>query len=176
MVFFLIMVLSCQSKKENQENVSIATPPINKEAARPEPIEIEDFLGTWRFKDPHPSEQLVEDHYMVIEMSDSVLTGRYYGTTDDFDDSREGYFPGFFFSKMEDLKIENDTIKFKLKVSNDRLYKEPVPLKFKVGDNIDLSQWEYVVTYFERDYVGLFTDKGIEFDIYLREERVFKKQ
>lgn len=173
-LFFLLgTTLSCQlEKKDEEEIITVASPQTEKA----EPLKNDDLLGVWKYKDLYPSQQLVEDHFMVIEMIDSTLIGTYYGTTDDFDDSREGYFPGFFVSNMEELSIVNDTIKFKLIVSNDFLFKNPVPLEFDSGGDSGLPKWQYGVTYFERDYVGLVRNTGIEFDIHLRRERIFKKQ
>ena len=56
----------------------------------------------------------MENHYVELSMRADSVTGRYYGTTDDFDSAREGYRPGFFVTTMNDLRIADGTISFSL--------------------------------------------------------------
>ena len=43
-------------------------------------------------------------------------TSLFYGNTDLFDSAREGYTPGYFVVKMNNLKIENENITFSILV------------------------------------------------------------
>ncbi|KYG81555.1 hypothetical protein EV198_1753 [Roseivirga ehrenbergii] len=172
---FLIVILfpSCQQERAKTNTSIVEEKPL---APEPKVNSPDDFLGEWKFSDPHPSEELKEHHYMIIEKTNIDLVGWYFGTTDDFDQAREGYFPGFFVAKMENLSFAGDTIKFSLKVQEDQLYEKPIPLNKRPEDEINLPKWEYGVPYSEREYVGILGKKGIEFDIYLSYERVFVKQ
>lgn len=53
----------------------------------------------------------------IIELcydGDSVVKGYFWGTSDEFDEAREGYYPGFIVLPMEDLKVCTDSIFFVL--------------------------------------------------------------
>ena len=78
------------------------------EAAQP------DSVLTYEYVYPYNTEDLVENHYIELRMRGDSVTGRYYGTTDDFDSAREGYLPGFFVTTMNDLRIVDGAISFSL--------------------------------------------------------------
>ena len=172
----LFSVLSgCQSASEKQMEVAeerIKEYLEDQEKMAKKPIEL---AGIWKFEDVYASEELQEHHYMVLEDQGDSLIGRYYGTTDDFDDAREGYFPGFFVATMKNLLISNDSLKFTLSIDRDELFAKPVPLTLNENDSIGLAKWDYGVTYIQRDYAGLINKGQIEFDIYLSRHRVFKR-
>lgn len=72
---------------------------------------------------------MYEDQYLVIEQDENgKLSGYYYGTTDDFDDVREGYRVGFFVSKVEDLVANEHVVEFKVNVNTANAFSSPVPL------------------------------------------------
>ncbi|WP_339694755.1 hypothetical protein [uncultured Roseivirga sp.] len=172
---FLIVILfpSCQQERAKTNTSIVEEKPISPQPKVNGP---DDFLGKWKFSHPDASEELKEHHYMILEQTNDDFIGWYFGTTDDFDQAREGYFPGFFVAKMENLSLVGDTIKFSLKVQEDQLYEKPIPLDKRPEDEINLAKWEYGITYSEREYVGILGKKGIEFDIYLSYERIFVKQ
>ena len=91
----------------------------------------DNFIGVYEYIYPDNMPDLIENHYIVIDTFHNQLTGYYYGTSDEFDEAREGYLPAFFVSKMQNLKIMNDTIYFTLIVNNDDFLTKPVALEFK---------------------------------------------
>jgi len=87
----------------------------------------------------------------------------YYGTSDEFDEAREGYLPGFFISPMDNLQISGDTIKFILKTDNSDFLTKPVDLTIqstKEAINAGYKNWENKIPTNSETYIGLI--KGSE--------------
>ena len=84
------------------------------------------FEGIYRYNYKHNTDDLIENHYIEF-------TGRevfYYGTSDDFDEAREGYLPGFFRAKITNLKRDKGSIEFNLNIKNSDIYTNAItPLK-----------------------------------------------
>ncbi|RKQ51193.1 hypothetical protein BXY85_2215 [Roseivirga pacifica] len=171
----VVLLFGCQSSVKKQAEVAeerIEEYLETQVELVEKPIQL---TGLWMFEDVHASEELQEHHYMVIEGDGDELVGWYYGTTDDFDDAREGYYPGFYVSAMQDLILDGDSLRFSISINEEKLYTKPVPLTLTENDSIDLPKWDIGVTYFQRDYVGIVRKERIEFDIYLRRYRIFKR-
>jgi len=86
------------------------------------------YAGIYEYKYPYASEPS-ENQYIVLSEKNGKTSGFYYGTSDEFDSAREGYECGFFVVPMNQLKIDNGTIKFVLNVKNDDMLTKPVDLK-----------------------------------------------
>ncbi|MCM1347458.1 MAG: hypothetical protein NC206_10300 [Bacteroides sp.] len=57
----------------------------------------------------------MDDNIIEIRYDgDSVVEGYFWGTSDEFDEAREGYYPGFIVLPMKELKIRTDSIFFAL--------------------------------------------------------------
>jgi len=77
-------------------------------------------------------EDMYEDQYLVIEQDEKgKLSGYYYGTTDDFDEVREGYRPGFFVAELKDIKSDAKSLDFSVEVQTEDLFSLPVPLNVR---------------------------------------------
>ncbi len=83
------------------------------------------YTGVYEYVYPYNTSDLIENQYIVLINNGNKLEGYYYGTSDEFDEAREGYLPAFFVTKMEDLIIYNATIKFTLHIENSDLITEP---------------------------------------------------
>lgn len=69
--------------------------------------------------------------YSVIELIsevDKVLNGYFWGTTDEFEDVREGYYPGFMVLPMQDIEQRGDTLNFVLDSNGHKFYSAPVSI------------------------------------------------
>ncbi|GEM_PF-2382298 len=103
------------------------------------------LVGVYKYDNENDTQDLVEDHYIIIEIMNDRYYGRYYGTSDDFDTAREGYYPGFFVSEMRDLVIENGEMEFSIKLQNSEVFSKPVELQYKTSNDvpiIDNPIWE----------------------------------
>ena len=111
--------------------------------------------GVYRFVYPYSTPDLVEDHLIVLDTVGGVLRGWYYGTSDDFDDAREGYLPGFFVADMEGLTLSGDTLTFTLRPA--RMFTAPVPLRYRSAPEVPagaLAPWKGPVREPERRFTG----------------------
>ena len=139
-------------------------------------------VGVYKYEYEHNTDYLSEDHYIVIEKVNDKLAGRYYGTTDDFDTAREGYYPGFYVSSMRDLKISKDSITFNIQLHKNEIFSMPVDLKYKTSMEVPLEQnslWDNnhifedpVINH--KDYEGIIINDKIQIDVDFG-PRVFKK-
>jgi hypothetical protein len=122
----------------------------------------EKYTGVYEYVYPNNTSDLIENHYIVLINNDNKLEGFYYGTSDEFDEAREGYLPAFFVTKMEDLIINNDTIKFTLHIQNSDLFTQPVDLKYKTTTealNAGFIKWENKIPTPPKSYSGFLKDE-----------------
>jgi len=123
-------------------NVIEIYPGIQKE------VSSKDLSGTYEYIYPYNSEDLIENQYIILVKSKEGYSGWYYGTSDEFDSAREGYLPAFFVTEMINLKISNDTITFKLAISDNDPLTEPVNLKLRSTEEAikaGYSKWSNII-------------------------------
>ncbi len=94
-------------------------------------VGLNDLNGIYEYIYEYNTEDWIENHYLEFRNKEAF----YYGTSDDFDDAREGYDPGFFVAQIEDLKKNENIISFKLKVSNSLFYKQPITPLYQANGN-----------------------------------------
>ncbi len=125
-------LISCgRTEEAKQSNYEIT-----KKAVQPRSID-----GVYEYVYPDNIPDLIENHYIVLKNGG----GLYYGTSDEFDEARAGYLPGFFVVPMQDLSISGDGIRFKLEITSADLFAKAIPLKFKSSaeaKKAGYKQWE----------------------------------
>jgi hypothetical protein len=124
--------------------------------------ETDKYNGVFEYVYPGNTSELIENHFIVFATVDNKLKGYYYGTSDEFDEAREGYLPAFFVAKMDNLIISGDTIRFILKVDNSEFLTKAVDLKYvSTKDAIDAGykNWENKIPTIPKEYIGLFKDE-----------------
>ena len=94
--------------------------------------------GIYEYVYEYNSNDFKENHYMKFTTVDGTLQGIYYGTSDDFDEAREGYLPGFYKESMKNIKLTASTLTFDLYVSNAQMYKKPIT---PLGEPKDNAVW-----------------------------------
>lgn len=95
------------------------------------------LIGVYEYVYEYNTKNLTENHYIVLESDNDFVTGRYYGTSDDFDDAREGYLPGFFVAPMRQLYIQGQKISFQIELQADDLFIKPIELSIKSSQEVD---------------------------------------
>ena len=122
-----------------------------------------DLSGTYEYIYPYNSADLIENQYIVLIQNKTGYSGWYYGTSDEFDSAREGYLPAFFVTEMLNLKISNDTITFKLAISDNDLLIEPVTLKLRSTEEAikaGYSKWGNKINPTPKEYWGLIINSN----------------
>jgi hypothetical protein len=119
------------------------------------------YVGVYEYVCPGNTQDLIENHFIVLSEKGDVLSGLYYGTSDEFYPAREGFLPGFFVSPMVNLKINGDTIRFVLNTKNSDFLTQSVNLKIKSTKEAISSgykNWGNKITTSPKAYVGLIKD------------------
>lgn len=118
------------------------------------PFQRNQLSGIYEYQYEHNTDDLIENHYLEFQDGKAF----YYGTSDDFDESREGYLPGFFKIEILNLKITDNKIDFTIDIDDSDLYKNPIiPLK-KVDNN---NLWGIEIQKKQRRYTGNVNDNII---------------
>lgn len=102
--------------------------------------------GVYQLINTKESKNVLKDHNIVLEKgAKGKISGRFYGTTDDFVDAREGYLPGHFVAPMENLRVTKDSIFFTINVAHKDLFKNPIPRNVKTAKaahNLKRAAWK----------------------------------
>ena len=113
------------------------------------------------------SSDLNENHFIVLDSVISPPRGWYYGTSDEFDQAREGYLPGFFVAPMEGLTLSASTISFALR-RPERFFASPVPFTYRSADAVPagvFGDWTVRLPEESRHYVGATSSDQITLDL-----------
>lgn len=129
---------------------------------------------TYKFTYPYSTPDLVEDHYIVIDTTGGKPHGWYYGTTDDFDEAREGYTPGFFAAAMQKFTFAKDSIAFSLTIDAKQIFEKPVPRAVRDPATRKAARWSTVPLAGTRAYSGKVAGDSIVLRVG-RERRVFRR-
>jgi len=146
-------------------------------------VDYDHITGTYFYDYPDHSTVLLEDHYIRLERIEDELFGYYYGTTDDFDDAREGYQTGFFVSAMKDLAVSGDEISFSVQLFDKDIFTYPIALKYSSSEEISLEEnepWINANIFSQEEgitvvYSGIIEDEKIILKIE-NENRIFDKR
>lgn len=144
--FIFAVLFSLTTDGQNQESSVIDS-------------KIKKIIGTFH-EELNPEE--VASLYITTDQG--KLRGWFYGTSDEFDHAREGYYCGFFVSEIQDIQINGDTITFQLTIGPDKCFESPVSLQYRSAEEVRNSgqkQWvQQGVPSQTVHYRGLFKQKG----------------
>lgn len=140
------------------------------------------IFGVYEYVYSDSTPGLCENQYIVFEKTEEgCVVGYYYGTTDEFDEAREGYLPGFFVAKMDSLQIDKDSISFIIKVPNEDIFAHPIPLSIRTAHEVSEKQfqvWDVVpLLNCSKKYKGIIKNNAIFFEDEKHTlDKTFKKQ
>ena len=122
------------------------------------------YVGIYEYVYPFSSE---ENQYIVLKEENGKIIGFYYGTSDEFDEAREGYSPAFFVAKMDQLEINGNSIQFVLNVNNSDFLTKPIDFQITSTQEAIKSgykNWRNGISTEPKKYVGfLSADEGTIF-------------
>jgi hypothetical protein len=129
-------------------------------------------LGVYKYKYEYNTKDLTENHYIKLEEINGKISGIYYGTSDDFDEAREGYLPGFFKVNMLNINITDSKINFKLKVNDSDIYDKAIT---PFNNPKNKKQWTVGLRNYERNYFGKISANKILVETEGFDKRTFIK-
>ncbi len=94
--------------------ISVSTIPLSAQ----ERVDIDTLWYRYHnLEQDHYPDLLPEDCYMELYLENGILKkGYFWGTTDEFEQAREGYECGYFVIPMTDIKQDKDSISFRLDI------------------------------------------------------------
>jgi len=136
-------IISCNSKKtDSKEKVDIPIEKIKLDKSNQD-----NLIGVYEYIYEHNTENLIENHYIEF-LTDKAI---YYGTSDDFDNAREGYYPGFFSTEIIDLKTDKNQIEFTLNPNDFIFYNGVISPLIQTDKN---EPWNIKISSKMRNYRG----------------------
>ena len=128
-------------------------------------------FGIYEYVYKYNTKTLKENHYIKISKSNGKTLGYYYGTSDDFDNAREGYLPGFYSQKMINLQINGNKISFEIQPK--KFFSKAVTPIEKETSNSDWGIW--IKNIEKRYYNGEYRENKLIIQSDGIDMRVFKK-
>ncbi|TPN88874.1 hypothetical protein [Aquimarina algicola] len=156
----LVILLNACTQEKRDKLIAVNEPKIDQSIK---------LSGIYQYVYEHNTKYLIENHYLEFKNGNAF----YYGTSDDFDEVREGYHPGFFKTQIDKIDIGEDTISFSLHVNDSIFYKKPISPLYKNKKN---QRWDIGVRYNTRDYNGKITGDTIIIHTKNFDPRVFIKK
>tara|TARA_Y100001949_G_C15937240_1_gene308486 strand:- start:160 stop:1122 length:963 start_codon:yes stop_codon:yes gene_type:complete len=186
-LFFLLilLLLGCTSKSDSTEQKLISELDsvkseelviANLEQEEPQPKKKLYLNGIYEYDYPHDTEDMNENQYIAFKTEGDSVQGWYFGTSDEFDEAREGYLPGFFVSEIRGLTTKGDSLFFSVRITSNQCYHLRPPIG--MIDTEKLAQ-EYEVWYYndgfeEVYYKGKLDGLNIYIDMF-GETRTYRK-
>ena len=165
-IFIIVLILfisSCETNTDNKESVS------HQKVKDSSNVKVEiGIIGIYEFVYEYNTYDLIENHYLQF-MNNEVL---YFGTSDDFDDAREGYLPGFFEVPVYDFELVDNQFKFSVSVHDSMFFRKPIT-PFAI--ELENSPWGIGVSKTIRHYVGILNGDTITVSSIGLDDRIFIK-
>lgn len=194
LILILIISISCSSNQQDKQDdngiindssetfdilLHTDTVALNKNNdAEIKSTRIDLYLnGIYEYVYPYNTSDLIENHYIAFRKTGEVIEGWYYGTSDEFDEAREGYLPGFFVSEIDGLRTDGDSLFFKVSTGYNKCYSKAFPIGY-VDSPMILASNEIWNSYSE-DYLLEYSGKltGLKITMKVNGDiRVYKKR
>lgn len=188
-LLLFLTLIGCNSKpKENEQTDSNQTDSIKTEAIsvevlieEPKPAKPLYLNGIYEYDYPQDTEDMNENQYIAFQKTEDEVHGWYYGTSDEFDEAREGYLPGYFVSRIDNLTTKGDSIFFSVATGFSQCYSTRFPIGYidKTKLNEEYEKWfasgEDQVIYYsgKLDGLKLYIEKFGETRTYRKTQNYF---
>jgi hypothetical protein len=152
-ILFLVAFGEIRNSKEDELN--------NAKTIEPDH---QDSTAIFEYVYPHNTPDLIENHYIILTNQSDKIKGRYYGTSDEFDQAREGYLPGFFVADILNGEIVDDSITFNLMCSDQDMFTKSIDLKIINSDEArrnGYQKWDIGLRKEQKNYKGLISGDTI---------------
>jgi len=143
-IFIILLIVSIFSCTQDKNGLADKSKTI---ITKPKTESAKELSGIYEYVYEHNTEDLTENHYLEFKGENAF----YFGTTDDFDDAREGYNPGFFMAQVDDMELDINNISFSLTVSDSILFKKPITPLYQTNGN---ERWGIGISNNTRNYKG----------------------
>lgn len=133
--------------------------------------------GIYEYIYPYNTDSLIENHYIAFKKTGEIVEGWYYGTSDEFDEAREGYLPGFFVSKISGLRTSGDSLFFKISTGYNKCYSKAFPIGYI--DSSVILKTNKIWNNYNEDYLLEYSGKltGLKITMTVNgDTRVYKKR
>lgn len=93
-----------------------------------------DSTSYYYYYSNYPSYDCEDNIIEFLYKNGEVVDGYFWGTSDEFRDAREGFYPGFFVLRLEQISNKNDSIVFTLDSRNTQYFSAPVSISYHSSD------------------------------------------
>ncbi len=108
-----------------------------------------------------------EDEFIELKYEgNTIVSGYYWCTSDEFCDAREGFLPGFTVLPMNNIQVQGDSIRFVLNSKGKPYFNTPLPYNIYSPEEAaknGYNKWQQESKYFQDSivYRGTLTDKSL---------------
>jgi hypothetical protein len=181
LVFLLFGCTSKPSSTEQKETsapdtakVEVVTQELVKEERKPQK---QLYLnGIYEYDYPYDTKDMNENQYIAFKKDGDSIKGWYFGTSDEFDEAREGYLPGYFVSEIKNLTTKGDSLFFSIRTSRNQCYRTRPPIGYIDSDRLsqNYEEWNYNDRIEQVAYAGKLDGLNIFIEMF-GETRTYRK-
>lgn len=134
-LLFFIFLFGCNS--ETKKSVEQVNSESNKMDSLPtrelveyksEPERKLYLNGIYEYDYPDDTEDMNENQYIAFNKNGDSVQGWYFGTSDEFDEAREGYLPSYFVAEIANITTKGDSVSFTISTGYNQGYSTRFPI------------------------------------------------
>jgi hypothetical protein len=189
LILLFSLLISCSLNRTREQNSalgnehdSLDSANANKTSTQASKAEVQEeknlhLQGIYRYAYAHNTSDLNENHFIAFITRDDLVEGWYYGTSDEFDEAREAYLPGFFVSRIENLRTKGDSLFFEVTTGYNKCFKNPIA----IGEvnHLEILESNEIWNDYTEDHVLRYRAKlsGLTMQVAFKEEtRKYEKE
>ena len=93
-----------------------------------------DSIAYYYYYSNYPSHDCEDNIIEFSYKNGEIVDGYFWGTSDEFRDAREGFYPGFFVLRLDQISIKKDSIVFTLDSRKTQYLSGPVNIRHHSSD------------------------------------------